>query len=116
MGDTPTDRFWSAFTEGTAEHPLVRHFRIWQNQIVLEVHIWQGTVRLAGIQSLYPKQGNASRCLKWLLKLAKDHGLSITGTINKYGTNRQYLNTRQLRAWYKRHGAKQDRHGNFIFN
>jgi len=117
LNDEAIARFWTAYTEATTEHPLCRHFRLWKNCIVLEVKPgFGGTIRLSFIQSLYPREGHASRCLDWLLKLAREHGLTINGTIMRSGASKDYLTTRQLRVWYKRHGARQDARGNFTFN
>jgi GNAT superfamily N-acetyltransferase len=106
--------FWNAYIGATQKHSFRRDDRVWESSVVLEVSIWQRSIRLSGIQSIYPRQGNGSRCLKWLVGLARDHGLRVSGVIKRYGTNPAYMSTPEIRAWYKRHGAKHSR-GSFLF-
>lgn len=90
------------FEEGTAQHPVSPHLRIWGNKATFEVSVFNGSVRLGYIGTISLGKGHGPRALLWLLNLANKHGVEVKGTIHRVG--REGLSERALRLWYTRHG------------
>lgn len=103
--------FTADYLAQTEPHPLIRGQRVWNSVVTVEVHVYRAQVRLMAIYSLYPNRGHASRCLDWIIKLTQAYSLPLTGHAKQFVKGR--LPTMELRRWYKRHGAKIDRQGEF---
>ena len=101
--------FLDQYVTETRQHPIIPRERIWENRVTLEVYPFSGRIHLASIYSLYPGEGHASQCLDWLINLAKTHEVTIDGTAKRFG-RLGGMPTQQLKAWYKRHGAKFTQH------
>jgi GNAT superfamily N-acetyltransferase len=114
------DEFMQAFVAGTDPHPFTHVLRVWNGCAVFEVkqlrpELWGGaSVRLSFVQSLERGRGDGSRALDWFLDLARQHGVTVVGDVQRVGT--EGLKVRELRAWYKRHGFRVARTGALRFD
>jgi len=91
--------------------------RVWRHAVQLQVTAHYGQVYLRRIQALDPGRGDGTRCLRWLIKLADKHSVELIGhASNDFAGKTEKPGVMVLRRWYKRHGARFDRHGAFTFN
>lgn len=102
------------FHAQTVQHPFMRQQRIYKDQVVFEVSPFDGRIHLGCIQSIDLQQGHASKALDWLLDAARQHGVSVDGTVKRVGV--QGLSDVKLRDWYKRHGFSVTRQGRMLFD
>jgi hypothetical protein len=103
--------FMADFAAGTEQNPLAGFERIWNASAGFEVSIFNGAIRLAAIRSLERSKGHGSRALDWLCELADRHGVAISAKVSPFGDGPK-LDTKQLRAWYRRRGFNIERNGN----
>ena len=110
--------FFRDFDASTAHHPAVRYWRLWRYQVTLEVTAHYGQVYLRRIYAVKPGEGHGTACLRWLAALAKKHGVVMIGHASRPSDlpkDAPGPGVMALRRWYKKHGARFDRHGAFMF-
>lgn len=116
MKSTPNRRaFWSEYRECTLP-TRERDWRRWKQEpsVRLLVTTFYGSVYLRRIWAVPSGTGAGTRCLRWLLALARKQGLRIIGHASKFSDRcTEGPSVMQLRRWYRAHGAKFDRHGAF---
>lgn len=93
-------------------------WRLWRGVVTLRVTAsggrWIYLQRIAAIKS---GRGDGSRCLDWLIDLARKHDKIIYGhASNDFAGKVPKPKVMQLRRWYREHGAKFDRRGGFTIN
>jgi hypothetical protein len=93
-----------AFEEATTENPFCRRERVWELRAAFEIEIFDGSIHLGCIRPFERGNGDGRKALNWFCQLAKEHQVSVRGTIKPCGNTRPRLNAKQLRDWYKRHG------------
>jgi len=105
------EAFMAAYRAETTSHPLAGFLRIWSNRVYFEVRPFDGAIRLALIQTIFPEdrqRGYGHAALSWFCALADRYGVEIRGHIDAQGEEPR-LTAAQLRSWYKRHGFKIER-------
>lgn len=106
--------FQQNFHSGTQEHPIVRHLRIWKNEVNFEVSTFDGKVHLNCIQAWELGRGMGSKGLDWLVDLTRKHRVGIRGDVQRLGTSG--LSQAELRRWHKRHGFTVNQSGRIAFD
>lgn len=109
--------FFAEFEACTVQHALRHSWRLWRYQVALEVTHHYGQVYLRRIWSLKTDEGHGTECLRWLLALVKKHDVVMIGHASRPSDMPPSPGpgVMALRRWYRRFGAKFDRHGAFVF-
>ncbi len=93
--------------------------REWMGAVLLHVtgHYNQIYLRRIWTNPSLTGMGWGTACLQWLLTLVKKHGVEMIGHASNdfLGKRANKPSVRCLRRWYKKHGARFDRHGAFTF-
>jgi hypothetical protein len=87
----------------TYAHPFIRRSRTTENA-VLDCVPWEGTIHIHDIQTMEPKSGGGGEALKLLCDLADKHNVILSATCKAFGTNPDYMTTKQLMNWYAKYG------------
>jgi hypothetical protein len=91
-------------------------WREWRGEVALEVTGYYGHAYLRHIQAREMGRGAGTAALRWLLRLARAHAVAVIGHAGKFlGRKAPGPGVTQLRRWYRKHGARFDRHGAFVF-
>jgi hypothetical protein len=108
--------FIREYERSTTPHPTQRGWRLWRHQVALEVRSCYDQVLLRRIWAVKTNKGHGTACLRWLLRLIKKYSVEMIGhASNNFAGNAAKPSVMALRQWYKRFGAKFDRHGAFTF-
>ena len=93
-----------------------KEWRLWRGKVRLHVEAYYGHVCLKHIEAVKPRQGWGTAALRWLLLLAREHGVAVVGhASNGFHKGVDKPSVLVLRRWYRSLGAKFDRHGAFVF-
>lgn len=110
--DEALDARLTAFMEDlwqhTHPHPWTRGARLTSNAIIECRPLWD-TIRVSSVQTVEPKSGGGKEAMELLCALADKHQVVLTGTAKKFGTDKSYMTTKSLKAWYPRFGFKMGR-------
>jgi len=107
-------KFMEEWWKQTQFNPFDDRERIVDGKVSIECYPFDGSIHLAAIRSLEPKQGAASIALDKFLKLADSFGVTVECDPKPFGN--KGLNKAALTSWYKRHGfiPKKGYHGTLI--
>ena len=106
--------FLRDYEAGTAESR--KGWRLWRGKVRLHVEAYYGHACLKHIEAVEPRQGWGTAALRWLLLLAREHGVAVVGhASNGFHKGADKPSVMALRRWYRAHGARFDRHGAFVF-
>lgn len=101
------ETFLSDWEDKSTQSELKKYLRNYGN---LEVSIYQSarddsTIRLSSIRSNKPKNKEASKFLKWIVKLSDKHQVKITACVNQFGWKRDTdLDKEKLKVWFTKNG------------
>lgn len=99
--------FMDELYKGTQAHPFDDRIRL-RGNIGIEARPWEGMIHLSSLISFGKKgAGEATRVLDELTKMADEHNVALHGTakaIDNAGAKGRSLTTKELVAWYERHG------------
>lgn len=115
---TPTEAFLDALWATTAPHPFMRGQRIYDDKAVVEVRPdvdnRDRQVHIKDIMALEAgeRRGQGRDALVFLLKLADEHGVTLTLHPKAYAKgpgSERFPKTPALKAWYAHYGFKPKR-------
>ena len=105
-------RLEAALSEYVADKPAGPVPRsVWLGDGYIELFLFNEAVHLAAVfvDPALRHQGHGSRYLRELLEIADKHQVPVECTVKPFGAQepRTKMGTRDLKAWYKRHGFVQ---------
>jgi len=77
--------------------------RLWRNEIIFELKIIKRKINLSYIGVVnQPQKGFGSAAMQWLINLADDHQVFLTGTAEPIGDQAMTIN--KLKSFYEKFG------------
>ena len=104
---TTNARFIRNVNCSTVPNPVNKRERLFDHSVLFELTVLGGLVWIQGMRSLYPGNGNASRALDCLCRLADVHQIQLCLSPAPFGPRGKSLGVRALREWYGRRGFVQ---------
>jgi len=109
-------KFTNEYQSATSPWVAKPGWRVWRDQVLFHVTIYYGHAYLRHVQALALGRGAGTKAMRWLLELARGHGVSIIGHAGKFlGRKAPGPGVMALRRWYRGLGARFDRRGAFVF-
>lgn len=87
-------------------HASVDQYRVFDHFVIFRIGPHAGGVRLWYLRSLQQNQGHARTFIGFVKRKADDCGVPVRGIAKKM--DRKGLSTKELKAWYARHGFTVD--------
>ena len=110
--ESPAEKFMEELYKVGYGHPFIRDtVMLFKGEAMVELKLntWEDdkSVHFSGVMVLpdFRGQGFGRKAVELVQKLARKHGVRLTGSVSPYGSTKG-LNKRQLHAWYKRLGFK----------
>ena len=101
---TGIEDFLDDFWRMTEAHPFSRKTRLYDG-VMIELSPWAGTIRVSSIQTTEPRKGAGTAALRFLIGLADQHRVKLTGTAKAYSEDPLHITeTDRLVEWYRKHG------------